>query len=150
MSCGSLETLAREACRRGDWDVHPARADWTRNAVFKEAEALSHHRLSRRRGLRSTVVIELGKDIVRTTLAIVETRSGKKIEFQDDEARKGMKRPSCRASAFGIPRGTPDPLFDPLTDGRGAKVMDAARRNSSGKDGGDAAQRREPGAPRRV
>lgn len=34
------------------------------------------------------VVLELGKDIVRTTLAIVETRSGKKIEYQDDEARK--------------------------------------------------------------
>jgi hypothetical protein len=33
-------------------------------------------------------VIELGKDIVRTTLPIVETRSGKKIEYQDEEARK--------------------------------------------------------------
>jgi hypothetical protein len=33
-------------------------------------------------------VIEMGKDIVRTTLAIVETKSGKKIEYQDDEARK--------------------------------------------------------------
>jgi len=36
-------------------------------------------------------VIELGKDIVRTTLPIVETRSGKKIQFQDDEARKSAK-----------------------------------------------------------
>lgn len=36
-------------------------------------------------------VIELGKDIVRTTLAIVETRSGKKIEYQDEEARKSSK-----------------------------------------------------------
>jgi hypothetical protein len=36
-------------------------------------------------------VIELGKDVVRTTLAIVETRSGKKIEYQDEEARKGNK-----------------------------------------------------------
>lgn len=34
------------------------------------------------------VVLELGKDIVRTTLTVVETRSGKKIEYQDEEARK--------------------------------------------------------------
>jgi hypothetical protein len=34
------------------------------------------------------VVLEIGKDIVRTTLPIVETRSGKKIEYQDDESRK--------------------------------------------------------------
>ena len=34
------------------------------------------------------VVLELGKDIVRTTLTIVETRSGKEIEYQDEEARK--------------------------------------------------------------
>jgi hypothetical protein len=34
------------------------------------------------------VVLELGKDIVRTTLTIVETRSGKEIEYQDDDARK--------------------------------------------------------------
>ncbi|HYR90673.1 MAG TPA: hypothetical protein VE422_41800 [Terriglobia bacterium] len=33
-------------------------------------------------------VIELGKDIVRSTLPIVETRSGKKIAYQDEEARK--------------------------------------------------------------
>jgi hypothetical protein len=36
-------------------------------------------------------VIELGKDIVRTTLAITETRSGKKIEYQDEEAKKAGK-----------------------------------------------------------
>jgi hypothetical protein len=36
-------------------------------------------------------VLELGKDIVRTTLPIVETRSGKKVEYQDDEARKSAK-----------------------------------------------------------
>jgi hypothetical protein len=36
-------------------------------------------------------VIELGKDIVRTTLAIVETRSGKQIEYQDEEARKSSR-----------------------------------------------------------
>jgi hypothetical protein len=33
-------------------------------------------------------VIELGKDIVRATLPIVETRSGKTIEYQDEEAKK--------------------------------------------------------------
>jgi hypothetical protein len=33
-------------------------------------------------------VFELGKDIVRTTLTVVETRSGKKIEYQDEEAKK--------------------------------------------------------------
>jgi hypothetical protein len=39
-------------------------------------------------GKEQAAVFELGKDIVRTTLTVVETRSGKKIEFQDDEARK--------------------------------------------------------------
>jgi hypothetical protein len=33
-------------------------------------------------------VFELGKDIVRVTLASLEARTGKKIEYQDDEARK--------------------------------------------------------------
>lgn len=36
-------------------------------------------------------VFELGKDIVRTTLPILEARSGKKIEYQDEEARKSSK-----------------------------------------------------------
>lgn len=36
-------------------------------------------------------VIELGKDIVRVTLPIVATRSGKEIEYQDEEARKSSK-----------------------------------------------------------
>ena len=39
-------------------------------------------------GKEQAVVLELGKDIVRTTLTIVETRSGKEIEYQDDDARK--------------------------------------------------------------
>ena len=39
-------------------------------------------------GKDQAVVFELGKDIVRTTLTIFETRSGKQIEYQDDEARK--------------------------------------------------------------
>jgi hypothetical protein len=37
---------------------------------------------------QQAVVLELGKDIVRTTLATVQARSGRKIEFQDEEARK--------------------------------------------------------------
>jgi hypothetical protein len=36
-------------------------------------------------------VFELGKDIVRTTLAILEARSGKKIVYQDDEAKRSGK-----------------------------------------------------------
>lgn len=39
-------------------------------------------------GKEQAVVFELGKDIIRTSLTIVETRSGKEIQFQDDEARK--------------------------------------------------------------
>ncbi len=37
---------------------------------------------------QKAVVFELGKDIVRTTLASIEARSGRKIEYQDEEARK--------------------------------------------------------------
>jgi hypothetical protein len=33
-------------------------------------------------------VFELGKDIVRVTIASLEARTGKKIDYQDDEARK--------------------------------------------------------------
>jgi hypothetical protein len=33
-------------------------------------------------------VLELGKSIVRTTLATLEARTGKKVDYQDDEARK--------------------------------------------------------------
>jgi hypothetical protein len=39
-------------------------------------------------GRDQTGVFELGKDIVRTTLKIVQVRSGKPIVYQDDEARK--------------------------------------------------------------
>lgn len=42
-------------------------------------------------GKDQVAVFELGKDIVRTTLPILETRSGKKIEYQDEEARKSSK-----------------------------------------------------------
>jgi len=37
---------------------------------------------------QQAAVFELGKDIVRTTLASLEARTGKKIDFQDEEARK--------------------------------------------------------------
>lgn len=42
-------------------------------------------------GKDQVALFELGKDIVRTTLPIMETRSGKKIEYQDEEARKSAK-----------------------------------------------------------
>ena len=45
-------------------------------------------------GKDEVAVLEIGKDIVRTTLAIMETRSGNKIEYQDEEARKVQKSPS--------------------------------------------------------
>jgi hypothetical protein len=39
-------------------------------------------------GKEQVAVFELGKDIVRTSLAVIEARSGKKIEYQDEEAKK--------------------------------------------------------------
>jgi hypothetical protein len=33
-------------------------------------------------------VLGLGKSVVRTTLATLEARTGNKVEYQDDEARK--------------------------------------------------------------
>lgn len=41
-------------------------------------------------GKEQAGVFELGKDIVRTTLKIIETRSGKELTYQDDEARKSI------------------------------------------------------------
>jgi hypothetical protein len=38
-------------------------------------------------------VFELGKDIVRTTLKILEVRTGKEITFQEEEACKQNKTP---------------------------------------------------------
>ena len=35
--------------------------------------------------------LSIGKDIVRTTVPIVETRSGKKVTYQDEEAKKSVK-----------------------------------------------------------
>lgn len=37
---------------------------------------------------QQAMVLELGKSIVRTTLASLAARTGKKIEYQDDEARR--------------------------------------------------------------
>ena len=37
---------------------------------------------------QQAAVFELGKDIVRVTLAAIEARTGRKIEYQDEEARK--------------------------------------------------------------
>jgi hypothetical protein len=42
-------------------------------------------------GKDQVAVIELGKDIVRATLPILETRSGKKVTYQDKDARKAMQ-----------------------------------------------------------
>jgi hypothetical protein len=42
-------------------------------------------------GKEQAAVYEIGKDVIRTTLAVVEARSGKKIVYQDDEAKKSSK-----------------------------------------------------------
>jgi hypothetical protein len=39
-------------------------------------------------GTDQVAIFELGKDIVRTSLKVIETRSGKSVEFQDEESRK--------------------------------------------------------------
>ncbi|MBI3666446.1 MAG: hypothetical protein HY236_09535, partial [Acidobacteria bacterium] len=39
---------------------------------------------------QQAMVLELGKNIVRTTLASLEARTGKRIEYQDDEARRAV------------------------------------------------------------
>ena len=41
-------------------------------------------------GKEQAVVFELGKDIVRTTLKVLQVRSGKEVHFQDEEARKSI------------------------------------------------------------
>ena len=43
-------------------------------------------------GGQQAIVLELGKNIVRTTLASLEARTGKRIELLDEEARKAEKR----------------------------------------------------------
>lgn len=42
-------------------------------------------------GKEQVAVLELGKDIVRATLPIVEARSGKTLEYQDEEAKKASR-----------------------------------------------------------
>ncbi len=37
---------------------------------------------------QQAAVLELGKDIIRVTLSALEARTGQKIEYQDDEAKK--------------------------------------------------------------
>lgn len=44
-------------------------------------------------GMEQAGVLELGKDLVRTTLKILEVRTGKEIEFQDAEACRQYKTP---------------------------------------------------------
>lgn len=39
-------------------------------------------------GKEQVAVFELGKDVIRTTLAVAQTKSGKKLTYQDEEARK--------------------------------------------------------------
>jgi len=41
-------------------------------------------------GAEQAGVFELGKDVVRTTLTVLELRSKHPIEYQDDEARKSL------------------------------------------------------------
>lgn len=42
-------------------------------------------------GKEEVAVFELGKDLVRTSLQILEARSGKKMEYQDEDAKKASK-----------------------------------------------------------
>ena len=39
-------------------------------------------------GTKQVAVFELGKDTVRPTLAVIESRSGKPIDYQDDDSRR--------------------------------------------------------------
>ena len=43
-----------------------------------------------RAGADQAAVFEVGKDIVRTTLTVLEVRSKKQVEFQDEEAKKSL------------------------------------------------------------
>jgi hypothetical protein len=42
-------------------------------------------------GASQAIVLELGKRVVREALAVIEARSGKAVEYQDEEARKWNK-----------------------------------------------------------
>ncbi len=39
------------------------------------------------RGKKQAPVLEVGKDTIRTTLTVVQTRSGNESQFQNDKAR---------------------------------------------------------------
>src|SRR3990167_1062339 len=41
-------------------------------------------------GTEQAAVFELGKDIVRQTIAVLEVRSKKQVEYQDEEAKKAL------------------------------------------------------------
>ena len=43
-------------------------------------------------GNQQAAVFEIGKKIIRTTLAGLEARTGRKVEFQDEESRKASQR----------------------------------------------------------
>jgi hypothetical protein len=63
-------------------------------------------------GKEQVVVFELGKDVVRTTLPILEARSGKKIEYQDEEGICSLcvsspPAPASRTERSATPRKTP-------------------------------------------
>jgi hypothetical protein len=56
--------------------------------VLKEAEHFLTIGYKDENDKQQAAVFEVGKDIVRTTLASMEARTGKKVDYQDDEARK--------------------------------------------------------------
>lgn len=37
---------------------------------------------------QQAAVLELGKDVIRTTISTLEAKTGKKVEYEDDDARK--------------------------------------------------------------
>ena len=39
-------------------------------------------------GKTQAAIFEVGKDAIRSTLTVMEVRTGKKVEYEDDEARK--------------------------------------------------------------
>jgi len=41
---------------------------------------------------QQAAVLELGKSVIHPTLSAMETKSGKKVEYQDDEARKSAEK----------------------------------------------------------
>ena len=43
-------------------------------------------------GARQVLVFRIGKNDIRTVLASLEARSGRRIEYQDDDARKAVAR----------------------------------------------------------